>query len=183
MKEAIPDAQNQNTAPYENPRLSSNSLSGLLTWSDLTPLAWVSPRAHFKPFMALAIHKRLKLNVPVSVPGTVLSPKYLVPLSQAVFGIKLSECRSPTAPCPRLRARYTLSTGRNSPAGSVDAIPTGSTPAQRFVTSDDKRPRYRNRSVHQIRPEAGFGPKMGPGPKKADFGRGGQICRSLGDPP
>jgi hypothetical protein len=38
-----------------------------------------------------------------------------------------------------------------------------------------KRPRYRIRSVHQIRPEAGFGPKMGPGPKKADFGRGGPI--------
>jgi hypothetical protein len=82
MKEAITDERNRNTAPYGNPRLRLRRLSGLLTWSDLTPLAWVSPRAHFKPFMALAIHKRLKLHVPrvgprdcpfTKVPGSALT--------------------------------------------------------------------------------------------------------------
>ena len=118
--------------------------------------------------MALAIHKLLELNVPVSVPGTALSVKCLVPLSQAALTVKLFECRTG----PFLAHGFGL---------AIRSLQVGTRLPDRWTSSLrdllrrsvgnklPKRPRY------QIRPEAGFGPKMGPGPKKADFGRGGQI--------
>jgi hypothetical protein len=154
-----------------------------LTWSDLTPLAWVSPQPSFETFFGSRCPQSLRTQRTRFGPMDCPFVKGSLLRSRSALWPQALRVTVGTAPCPRLRARYTLSTGGNSPAGSVDVIPTGSTPAQRFGTSAEEAPQV-PKPVGTPNPARGrFWAQNGPRAEKGRFWAGGPNLKDFGGPP